>query len=97
MSTSFLHDKGCSVANDVDGGDAPKQGIVIMDYGQPKRLDANTWGASAFGHATVTTGEIRDALEAWGEGFHACLSSANRPNTLYRIAAGTSLLPRRVG
>ena len=90
VDTNFLNSKGCNVANGVDQGDQPKQGLVIMSFGSPVKLGTDSWGASAFNQDPVDTGQIRAAINAWGKGFFDCLNAGNRPQTDYRIAPGVT-------
>jgi|GEM_PF-5135190 len=61
---NFLNTKGCNVANELDPGNEPTQGFVIMSFGNPRKLGTDSWGASAYCHPDVGTGEIREAMKA---------------------------------
>lgn len=90
VSTSFLDSKGCNVADKVDSGTAPTQGLVIMSFGNPVKFSATSWGATAYNQPDVTTGQIREAMKAWAGGFNRCLGSVVRPYTDYIIAPGVT-------
>lgn len=90
VSTSLMDDKGCNVADKVDLGTDPTQGVVIFSYGNPVKFSSTSWGASAFAQPDVTTGQVRDALKAWAGGFYRCLGSTVRPYTDFILMGGVT-------
>lgn len=90
VSTTLMDSKGCNTADNIDAGNDPTQGIVIFSYGNPVKFSSTQWGASAFGSPDVTTGQIRDAIEAWAAGFNRCLGSLVRPYTDFIVMASTT-------
>lgn len=90
VSTSLMDSKGCNTADSIENGQLPSNGLIVMLYGAPVEFADGSWGATAFGSPDRKTGEIRDAMKAWGAGFHRCLSSSIRSGVLYRLAVATS-------
>jgi hypothetical protein len=62
-SLSTLRDRGCAAANRVDAGTDPKAGEVILAFGAPRKIDANTYGATLFigAYSTSTSRNWRSA------------------------------------
>jgi hypothetical protein len=70
VSTSLMDNKGCNVADNVDLGNDPTQGVVVFSYGNPKKFSSTQWGATAFASPDVTTGQVREASSrAWANAY----------------------------
>lgn len=90
VTQSVYYDKGCAFANRIENGGEPKVAVVMMAFGSPRKIDANTWGASMFGGVTQSTLKIRQALQEWGRGLYNCLAVSLRDEVRVQLGAGVT-------
>jgi hypothetical protein len=89
-NTTTHYNKGCTLGNHIEAGTVPKNAVVILSYGDPVQIDANTWGADLFSLPSVTTGQVRAAMEQYARGVIECIPSALRDHVDVRIGAGVT-------
>ncbi|MFZ5854020.1 MAG: hypothetical protein ACOYXS_05860 [Chloroflexota bacterium] len=89
IDTTTLYNMGCSVGTARANGSAPQDGLVILDYGLPKK-SGSTYGASAFGGngGFASTTQIRNAAVEFAHGFWVCTGANTSAHVT--IALGTS-------
>jgi len=87
--TGVLYALGCSIGSHRLSGSPPQDGLVILDYGMPKK-SGSTYGASAYGGSGgfASTTEIRHAVVEMAHGFWVCTDTDVTAHL--RIGVGTS-------
>jgi hypothetical protein len=89
INTTTLQSMGCSLGTARQGGSAPQDGLVILDYGQPSYDTTKGYGAWAFGGLNyVSHTQIENAVVAFAHGFWLCTGSNLTAHV--RIGVGTT-------
>lgn len=89
IDTTVLYNMGCSLGTARQGGSAPQNALVILDYGQPSHSSTYGYGAWAFGGTGfVSTTQIRNAVVEYAHGFWVCTGANTTAHVT--IAVGTT-------
>jgi hypothetical protein len=87
VSTTTLYDMGCALGDAREGGSAPQDSLVVLDWGQAQ-LRSGVYGTWDFSSHYRTVTQIRSAVVAYAHGFWFCTGSNTSAHV--RIAVGTS-------
>lgn len=87
VNTTTLYNMGCALGNAREGGSAPQDNLVILDYGQPQ-LRNGVYGSWDFSGSYRTVTQIRNAALEYARGFYLCVS--NNTTARLKVAVGTT-------
>jgi len=88
VNTTTLYNMGCSLGDAREGGSAPQDGLVILDFGQPSHDTSKGYGAWAWSIGYVTVTQIRNAVVEFAHGFWWCTGANVTAHV--RIGVGTT-------
>jgi hypothetical protein len=85
-----LFDMGCSLGERIESGADPANAAVILTFGDPVKIDSNTWGADLFSLPTVSTNQIRNGVTEYATGAIACIPVSLRDHVSITIGIGVT-------
>lgn len=87
VNVDTMYDMGCALGDAREGGSAPQDALVILDWGQAQLRDG-VYGTYDFSDHYRTVTQIKNAVVAYAHGFWYC--TGGNTGAHVRIGIGTS-------